>query len=73
MAMEKTSAINILSSILAIGAIASGAYNAGSVLLMGGQQLSNARLLAFSRSQESLADQTAIRLLKEMVFLFKVS
>ena len=68
MAMEKNSAINILSSILAVGAIASGAYNAGSVLLMGGQQLSNARLLAFSRSQESLADQTAIRLLKDNGF-----
>ena len=64
MAMEKSSVINILSSILAVGAIASGAYEAGSALLMGGQHLSNARLLAFSRSQESLADQTAIRLLK---------
>ena len=31
MAMEKNSNINILSSILAVGAIASGAYNAGSV------------------------------------------
>ena len=35
---------------------------------MGGQQLSNARFLAFSRSQESLADQTAIRLLKDNGF-----
>ncbi len=68
MAMEKTSNINILSSILAIGAIASGAYNAGSALLMGGQHLSTTKLLAFSRSQESLADQTAIRLLKRNGF-----
>ncbi len=68
MAMEKNSVINILSSILAVGAIASGAYSAGSALLMGGQHLSNARLLAFSRSQESLADQTAIRLLKDNGF-----
>ena len=44
-----------LGSILAIGAIASGAYNAGSALLMGGQHLSTTKLLAFSRSQESLA------------------
>ena len=68
MAMEKTSNINILSSLLAIGAIASGAYDAGSALLMGGQHLSNRRLLSFSRSQESLADQTAIRLLKRNGF-----
>ena len=68
MAMEKTSNISILSSLLAIGAIASGAYNAGSALLMGGQQLSASKLLSFSRSQESLADQTAIRLLKKNGF-----
>ena len=68
MAMEKSSAINILSSILAIGAIVGGAYDAGSAILMGGQQLSGAKLLAFSRSQESLADQTAIRLLKKNGF-----
>ena len=68
LAMEKNSNINILSSLLAIGAIASGAYDAGSALLMGGQHLSNRRLLSFSRSQESLADQTAIRLLKRNGF-----
>lgn len=68
MAMEKSSAINILSSILAIGAIVGGAYDAGSAILMGGQQLSGAKLLSFSRSQESLADQTAIRLLKKNGF-----
>ena len=68
LAMEKTSNINILSSLLAIGAIAGGAYDAGTALLMGGQHLSNRRLLSFSRSQESLADQTAIRLLKRNGF-----
>ncbi len=68
LALEKTSKINILSSLLALGAIASGAYDAGSAILMGGQHLSNRRLLSFSRSQESLADQTAIRLLKKNGF-----
>ncbi len=68
MAMEKNSVISILSSILAVGAIASGAYEAGSAILMGGQHISRAKQLAFSRSQESLADQTAIRLLKENGF-----
>ena len=67
-AMEKTSVINILSSILAVGAIAAGASDAGSAILMGGQQLSGARILAFSRTQESLADQTAIRLMKKNGF-----
>ncbi len=68
MAMEKNSVINILSSILAVGAIAGGASDVGSALLMGGQHLSTAKMLAFSRSQESLADQTAIRLLKKNGF-----
>ena len=67
-AMEKTSVINILSSILAVGAIAAGASDAGSAILMGGQQLSGSRILAFSRTQESLADQTAIRLMKKNGF-----
>ncbi|MEE2695058.1 MAG: M48 family metalloprotease [Pseudomonadota bacterium] len=67
-AMKKTSAISILSSILAIGAIAGGATDAGTALLMGGQHISRAKLLAFSRSQESIADQTAIRLLKKNGF-----
>ena len=66
--MEKNSVINILSSILAVGAIAGGAYDAGTAILMGGQHLGTARMLAFSRSQESLADQTAIRLLKRNGF-----
>ena len=60
--MEKNSVINILSSILAVGAIAGGAYDAGTAILMGGQHLGTARMLAFSRSQESLADQTAIKI-----------
>ena len=68
---KKSAVMNILSSILAVGAIASGAQAAGSALLMGGQHHS-LRTLAFSRSQEHLADQTAIRLMKKTVFLYKV-
>ena len=57
--MEQSSMINIISSILAAGAlIAVGAGPAGTALLMGGQNLGTSRLLAFSRTQESLADQT---------------
>ena len=67
-AMEQSSMINIISSILAAGALAAGAGSAGTALLMGGQNLGTSRLLAFSRTQESLADQTAIRLLKNSGF-----
>ena len=35
---------------------------------MGGQHLGTAKMLAFSRSQEHLADQTAIRLMKDNGF-----
>ena len=65
--MEKLQ-ILIYYHLLLVGAIASGAYDAGSALLMGGQHLSNRRLLSFSRSRESLADQTVIRLLKRNGF-----
>ena len=67
-AMEKTSMISIISSILAAGAIAAGAGSAGTAILMGGQNLGAGKFLSFSRSQESLADQTAIRLLKKSGF-----
>ena len=67
-AMEKTSMINIISSILAAGALAAGAGPAGTAILMGGQNLGTGKFLSFSRSQESLADQTAIRLLKKSGF-----
>ncbi|MBD23344.1 MAG: hypothetical protein CL572_06780 [Alphaproteobacteria bacterium] len=67
-AMEKTSMINIISTILAAGALAAGAGPAGTAILMGGQNLGTGALLSFSRTQESLADQTAIRLLKESGF-----
>ena len=67
-AMEQSSMINIISSILAAGAMAAGAGSAGTALLMGGQKLGTGRLLSFSRTQESLADQTAIRLLKNSGF-----
>ncbi|MFL2678843.1 MAG: M48 family metalloprotease [Alphaproteobacteria bacterium] len=67
-AMEKSSMINIISSILAAGAIAAGAGQAGTAILLGGQKLGSASFLSFSRTQESLADQNAIRLLKKSGF-----
>ena len=65
---EKTSMINIISSILAAGALAVGAGPAGTAILLGGQNLGTGKLLSFSRTQESLADQTAIRLMKKSGF-----
>ena len=38
--------------------------------MLGGQHLSQANLLSFSRSQESFADQTSIRLLKKSGFSY---
>ena len=52
--VEKTTAISVLSSLLAVGAIAGGAVEAGSALLMGGQQLGNAKLLSFQGTKNLL-------------------
>ena len=68
---KKSAMMSILSSILAVGAIAGGSPAAGSALLMGGQHLTSARALSFSRSQEHLADQTAIRLMNKNGFSLK--
>lgn len=43
--------------------VATGRGDAGSAIMMGGQQVATRNLLAFSRSQEQSADQTAVRLL----------
>ena len=78
-ARSSSSIVSIISSILAIGAAAGGSAEAASAIMLGGQHLSKANLLSFSRSQESFADQTSIRLLKKsgfslegMIDLFKL-
>lgn len=43
--------------------VATGRGDAGSAIMMGGQHVATRNLLAFSRSQEQAADQTAVRLL----------
>lgn len=67
-AYEDSALISILSTILAIGATVGGSPEAGNALLLGGQHLSQANLLSFSRTQESFADQTSIRLLNSSGF-----
>jgi predicted Zn-dependent protease len=68
----------ILSMVLGVAAIAAGAGDAGSAILMGGQQIAQRSFLAFTRTQESAADQAAIRYLaatkqsgRGMVAVFK--
>ena len=53
----------ILSMVVGVAAIAAGAGDAGSAILMGGQQIAQRTFLAFSRTQESAADQAGIRYL----------
>ena len=69
-AMEQSSMINIISSIFSGQGTGTtwSLGQRGTALLMGGQNLGTSRLLAFSRTQESLADQTTIRLLKNSGF-----
>ena len=57
--------ISMLSSILAIGAYATGSANAGNAILMGGASLGKYNALNFSRKQENYADQAALRFLEQ--------
>ena len=62
---------SVISSILAVGAIAAGAPSAGSAILMGGEHIRQQQILSFSRNQESFADQAAINLLKKSNYSVK--
>ena len=53
----------ILSMVLGVAAMAVGAADAGSAILMGGQQIAQRTFLSFSRTQESAADQAGLRYL----------
>lgn len=61
----------VLSSILAVGAIAAGQGQAGTAILLGGQHISRQQALSFSRNQESYADQAAIKLVKKTNYSLK--
>lgn len=56
--------ISILSLVLAGAAIAAGAGDAGAAILAGGQQVALGKFLAFTRDQESRADQAGARYLE---------
>jgi len=53
----------LLSMAVGVAAIAAGAPDAGSAILMGGQQIAQRTFLAFSRTQEASADQSGLRYL----------
>ena len=70
-AYEDSMFTTMISSILAVGAIAAGSPSAGSAILMGGEHIRKQQILSFSRNQESYADQTAIKLLKKSNYSVK--
>ena len=53
----------LLSMAVGVAAMAAGAPDAGSAILMGGQQIAERTFLAFSRTQEASADQAGVRYL----------
>ena len=53
----------LLSMVAGIAAIIAGSSDAGSAILMGGQQIAERTFLQFTRTQESSADQAGVRFL----------
>jgi len=62
-AMARASRPALIATILGLGSLLGGAPDLGMALITGGQQLSLASYLTYSRAQEASADQTALRLL----------
>jgi predicted Zn-dependent protease len=58
----------ILSYLLGIGAIAAGAPDAGSALILGGSQSAQRLYMKFTRTQEEAADQYALSYLEKMSY-----
>jgi predicted Zn-dependent protease len=64
-AIQKATIPMLLSMVIGIAAIAAGAGQAGMLILMEGQGIAQDQFNAFSRVQESTADQIAIKLLNK--------
>jgi predicted Zn-dependent protease len=62
-AMQKAQVPMLLSLLLGVVAMAAGAGEAGMVIMQAGQAIAMANFAAFSRVQESTADQIAVKLL----------
>ncbi|MEQ1889484.1 MAG: M48 family metalloprotease [Alphaproteobacteria bacterium] len=65
-AMKGTGALAIASMVLGVGIAAMGAPDVGMGILTGGQQVAQRNFLAYSRSQESSADQAAATYLESI-------
>lgn len=65
-AMKGTGALAIASMVLGIGAAALGAPDVGMGIMTGGSQVAQRNFLAYSRSQESSADQAAATYLEQI-------
>jgi predicted Zn-dependent protease len=63
--LKGATAISILSVVLGAAAIAAGAGDAGAAILFGGQEAAQRSVLAYSRDQESAADQAGLSFLEK--------
>jgi len=63
--LEKLSTYSLMGAVLGAAAMAAGSVDAGMALMMGGQHIGYRKLLGFSRTQESSADQAALSLLEK--------
>ncbi|MDA9620073.1 M48 family metalloprotease, partial [Alphaproteobacteria bacterium] len=63
--LEKLSTYSLLGAVLGAAAMAAGSVDAGMALMMGGQHIGYRKLLGFSRTQESAADQAALSFLEK--------
>jgi len=64
-AMETASAQAAIAMLIGVMAMASGQTDAGAAISLGGSHLARQSLLKYSRTQEAVADQTAVTLLRE--------
>ncbi len=65
-AMKNANAQAIVAMVLGMAAIVAGQGKAGSAVFTGGQQVAKGSLLKYNRTQESVADQMAIKLLRDV-------
>jgi len=65
---EKAEGAMLLSYLLGIGAVVAGAPDAGTALIMGGNQTAQRMYMKFTRTQEEAADQHAITYLEKLKY-----
>ena len=65
-AFRAATVATILSTILGAAAMAAGAGDAGIAIMQGGQHIAQRSVLAYSRAQESAADQAGLRFLENI-------